>query len=122
MTLMDPIFRDSTKREEFLTEAVKGTSNEASVKIQLNNYLFEQRYYGEYGNSIKSVDKLISDWKTKYEQQYTKIEGDKTIERKIQYSVVASPSEDLQTKLRNIYLTENSNDDKQTFNGKHKFN
>jgi hypothetical protein len=122
MTLMDPVFRDETKKQEFLTEAVKGTSNEDSVKIQLNDYLFEGRYYGEYGSNIKSVDTLITNWKTKYEQQYTKIEGDKTIERKFDYSVIASPSEDLQTQLRNIYLNGNSNEDKQSFNGKHKFN
>jgi hypothetical protein len=122
MTLMDPIFRDETKKQEFLTEAVKGTSNESTVKIQLNNYLFEDRYYGIYGSSIKNVDTLITNWKTKYEQQYTKIEGDKTLERKFDYSVIASPSEDLQTQLRNIYLTGNSNEDKQSFNGKHKFN
>ena len=72
--------------------------------------------------NILNVDKLITNWKTKYEQQYTKIEGDKTIERKIDYNVVASPAEDLQTQLRNIYLTGNSNEDKQSFNGKHKFN
>ena len=122
MTLMDPVFRDETKKQEFLTAAVKGTSNEASVKIQLNDYLFEGRYYGVYGVNILNVDKLITNWKTKYEQQYTKIEGDKTIERKIDYNVVASPAEDLQTQLRNIYLTGNSNEDKQSFNGKHKFN
>jgi hypothetical protein len=122
MTLMDPVFRDETKKQEFLTAAVKGTSNESTIKIQLNNYLFEDRYYGIYGSSIKNVDTLITNWKTKYEQQYTKIEGDKTLERKFDYSVIASPSEDLQTQLRNIYLTGNSNEDKQSFNGKHKFN
>ena len=122
MTLMDPVFRDETKKQEFLTAAVKNTSNADSVKIQLNNYLFEDRYYGVYGSSIKSVDTLITNWKTKYEQQYTKIEGDKTLDRKFDYSVITSPSEDLQTQLRNIYLTGNSNEDKQSFNGKHKFN
>jgi len=122
MTLLDPVFRDETKKQEFLTAAVKGTSNESSVKIQLNNYLFVDRYYGVYGKYIKNVDTLITSWKTKYEQQYTKIEGDKTVERKFDYAVNTSPSEDLQTQLRNIYLTGNSNEDKQSFNGKHKFN
>jgi len=122
MTIMDPIFRDEIKKQDFLTKAVKGTSNEESMKIKLNSYLFENRYYGVYGKNIKNVDDLISAWKSKYEQQYTKIEGDKTIERKFTYSVVASPTEDLQNRLRNIYLTGNSNEDKQTFNGKHKFN
>lgn len=121
LTLMDPVFRDEAKKKEFLDEAVKNTSSPEAIKVTLTEYIIT-RYYEYALPYIKNVDTLITDWKTKYEQQYTKIEGDKTLERKFDYSVIASPSEDLQTKLRNIYLTGNSNEDKQSFNGKHKFN
>jgi hypothetical protein len=121
LTLMDPVFRDDAKKKEFLDAAVKNTSSPEAIKGTLTEYIIT-RYYEYALPYIKNVDTLITDWKTKYEQQYTKIEGDKTLERKFDYSVIASPSEDLQTKLRNIYLTGNSNEDKQSFNGKHKFN
>jgi hypothetical protein len=121
MVIMDPIFRDDAKKQEFLTEVVKGTSNEESVKLLIVDYIFT-RFYDVYKNKILNVDTMISNWKTTYEQQYTKIEGDTSLDRKFTYIVNTSASEDLQTQLRNIYLTGNSNDDKQTFNGKHKFN
>ncbi len=121
MVIMDPVFRDDTKKNDFLDKVCKNTSDPNSVKITLSDYIFT-RYYDMYKDKILNVDKLISSWKTKYEQQYTKIEGNTSLERKFQYNVLASPTEDLQTQLRNIYLTGNSNDDKQTFNGKHKFN
>jgi hypothetical protein len=113
----DAELTDLTKK---LTENIEDSNDRTTAQIELK-VRFES--YKVYLTEITKAQQKIKTWSDSAEgQTYLKLDTSiKNVDRKYNYTIIPADGT-WKDRLLNIYKTGNSNEDKSTFNGKHKFN
>jgi outer membrane protein OmpA-like peptidoglycan-associated protein len=113
----DAELTDLTKK---LTENIEDSNDRTTAQIELK-VRFES--YKVYLTEITKAQQKIKTWSDSAEgQTYLKLDTSiKNVDRKYNYAIIPADGT-WKDRLLNIYKTGNSNEDKSTFNGKHKFN
>jgi outer membrane protein OmpA-like peptidoglycan-associated protein len=123
VVIMSQYINDDAKLTELtktLTANIDNANNKTLAQEQLK-VRFES--YKVFVTQISKGKQKIQEWTNSTDgQTYTKLDTTtKNVDRKYNYTIITADGT-WKDRLLNIYQTGNSNEDKETFNGKHKFN